>query len=94
MAPDFFVEVALVWAHELFLARWRRVHDAANCTSCDQRSFSRNNCAFPVVVSRVVLRPLIGLTYPPLGLQPSPFFKTVQRRIERAGFDLEQVVGL
>ena len=64
------------------------------CTSCDQRSCSRNSCAFPAGGQPVVLRPLVGLADAPLGLQPPALLEAVQRGIEGAGFDLEQVVGL
>ena len=63
-------------------------------TICDQRSRSRDSCSLPAAVSSVVLRPLVGLAHVPLGLQPSALLEAVQRGIERAGFDLEQVVGL
>ena len=63
-------------------------------TSCDQRSCSRDSCALPGGGQPVVLRPLVGLADAPLGLQPAALLEAVQRRIERAGFDLEQVVGL
>src|SRR5262245_55809577 len=42
----------------------------------------------------VIPRPLVGLADAPLGLQPSAFHETVQRGIEGAGLDLEEVVGL
>ena len=42
----------------------------------------------------VVLRLVIGFADAPLGLQPAALFEAMQRRIERAGFDLEQIVRL
>ena len=42
----------------------------------------------------VILRALVRLADAPLGLQPPALFKTVQRRVERAGFDIKQIVGL
>src|SRR5947209_13438003 len=42
----------------------------------------------------VVFRPLFGLTYAPLGLQPPALLQAVQCGVERASFDLEHVVGL
>src|SRR5262245_43149654 len=42
----------------------------------------------------VVLRPLVRFADPPLRLQPPAFHQAVERGIERAGLDAEQVVGL
>src|SRR5262245_60810395 len=42
----------------------------------------------------VVLRLVIGFADAPLGLQPAAFLEAMQRRIERAGLDLQEVVGL
>ena len=42
----------------------------------------------------VVLGALVGLADAPLGLQPAALLEPMQRRIERPGFDLEQIVGL
>ena len=42
----------------------------------------------------VVLRLLVGFAGPPLRLQPAALLETMQGRIERAGLDLEQIVGL
>src|SRR5262249_48149953 len=38
--------------------------------------------------------PLIRLAHGPLGLQPAALLEAMQRRVERAGFDFEEVVGL
>ena len=42
----------------------------------------------------VILRSLVGLADAPLGFQPAAFFEAVKRRIQGAGLDLEQIVGL
>src|SRR5688572_21716939 len=42
----------------------------------------------------VLLRLLVGLAHPPLRLQPSVLHEAVQGGIERAGFNLEEIVGL
>ena len=42
----------------------------------------------------IELRALVGLAHTPLGLQPSALHEALQRGIERAGFDLEQVIRL
>jgi hypothetical protein len=59
-------------------------------TSCDQRSRSRESCAFPALE----LRPLVRLADAPLRLEPSTLYEAVQGGIERAGLDPEQIVGL
>ena len=64
------------------------------CTSCDQRSCSRTSCAFPAGGQPVVLRALVGFADAPLGFQPAALLEPMQRRIERAGLDLQQIVGL
>ena len=48
------------------------------------------------VVSRQMIeaRALVGISHTPLGLQPLPVHQEVERRVERAGLDLEQIVGL
>src|SRR5262249_46668841 len=42
----------------------------------------------------VELRPLIGLAHIPFRFEPPALFETVERGIQRAGFDLEEAVGL
>ena len=42
----------------------------------------------------VILGPLVGLADAPVGLQPAALFQPMERRVEGAGFDLQEVVGL
>ena len=63
-------------------------------TSCDQRSLLARQLRLAGRGQLVVLRALVGLADAPLGLQPAALLESVQRRIERAGLDLEQIVGL
>ena len=63
-------------------------------TICAQRSCSRSSWALPAGGELVVLRLLVGLAHAPLGLQPSALHEAMQRGIEGAGLDFEQVVGL
>jgi hypothetical protein len=63
-------------------------------TSCVQRSRSRDSCALPAAGQLVVLRLVIGFADAPLGFQPAALLEAMQRRIERAGLDLQQIVRL
>ena len=63
-------------------------------TSCDQPVPLTRQLRFSRGRQAVVLRLLIRLAHAPLPLQPAALHETVQRRIEGAGFDLEQLVGL
>ena len=63
-------------------------------TSCDQRSRSRDELGLAGRGQLVVLRLVIGFADAPLRLQPAAFLEAVERGIERAGFDLQQIVGL
>src|SRR5688500_2990821 len=42
----------------------------------------------------VIPRPLVGLAQAPFRLQPATLHQTMQRRIERAGLDLQQIIRL
>ena len=95
VAANLVVEVALVGPHGLLLARRRRVHDASDrIHELRPAILLARQLRFPGRRQLVVLRPLVGLAHAPLGLQPAALHEAVQRGVERAGFDLQQVVGL
>ena len=95
VAANLFIEVVVVRAHTLLLVRGVRVHDPSDrvyelgppIALAGELRFSRG-------CEPVVLRALIRLAHAPFGLEPSALLEPVQRGIERAGLDLEQVVGL
>src|SRR5262249_39244267 len=74
---------------------WRGVHDAADRV---------DELRPPILFARelrlarlrqlVVLRALIGFAEVPRRLEPSAIFETVERRVQGAGLDLEEAVGL
>ena len=94
MAADFFVEVVVIRAHRL-LPACRRIHDAADRVhELRPAILLARQLSLASGGELVILRALIGLADTPLGLQPSVFFEAVERGVERAGFDPQQVLGL
>ena len=56
--------------------------------------FLAHELLLPLGREAIELGLLPGLAEAPVGLEPAPLHEAVQRRVERAGLDLQEVVGL
>src|SRR6185436_17738879 len=92
MTANFVVELARVGTHGLLLARRRGVHDSSDGVY-ELRPlvpFTRQ-LRLPGCGQPVVLRALVGFARRPGSFQPATFLEAVQRRVERSGFDLQEI---
>src|SRR3954465_509105 len=79
----------------LLLRRSRRVHDPSDCVDQLRPSIAfAHQLRFARSGQLVVPRPLVPFAGAPPRFEPAPFEKAMQRRIQRTGFDTEQIVGL
>src|SRR5262245_32570823 len=79
----------------LFLAGRRGVHDPADRAHELGPAVLLSDQLGPADGRETVeLRLLIRLAHPPLGLEPPALHESVQGGVERAGLDLEQLLGL
>src|SRR5262245_20247147 len=79
----------LAWIH------WGRIHDSPDGVDEPRPAvLLANQLLLACRGQLVILRPLVGLAHAPFRLQPAPLHQTMQRGIEGAGFDLEQIIRL